>query len=312
MRTRPLGRTGILVGEVGLGCWQLGNPLWGGGDDALGQRIVHAALDYGCNFFDTAPGYAEGRGEELLGRALAGRREKAVVCSKFGHAPRGETDFSAAALRPSVEASLRRLKAGHIDVLLLHNPPAALLDGAASPDLYRELSALLDEGMIRSFGASVDWGSELRMLAGSTPSRVAEVLFNVFHQEPAGEFRGAAGRGIGLIAKVPLDSGWLSGKYGRASRFGGIRGRWSPAVIERRAGLVEKVSALLPLGSSLPRAALQFVLAHPEVSTVIPGARDLTQLVANLAASQEPLPAATVEAMRGLWRDELESDPLPW
>lgn len=312
MNMRLLGKTGIRVGEVGLGCWQLDNALWGGSDKGQGERIIHAALDAGCNFFDTAPGYAEGRSEALLGRVLAGRRKEAVLCSKFGHTPEGEADFSFAAVRPSVEGSLRRLQTDFIDVILLHNPPAELLDGTREPAIYAELQALRGEGKIRAFGASVDWGKELRTIAETTPSRAAEILFNVFHQEPGSAFAGAAARGIGLIVKVPLDSGWLSGKYGRASVFEGIRGRWPPEVIERRAGLVEKVRALLPPGLSLPQAALRFVLAHPEVSTVIPGAKDISQLQANLSASLAPLPAATVEALRRLWQDELQGRPLPW
>ncbi len=300
------------MSEVGLGCWQLDNALWGGCDKGQGQQIVHAALDAGCNFFDTAPGYAEGRSEALLGRALAGLRERAVICSKFGHPPEGENDFSVASLRPSVEGSLRRLQTDFIDIVLLHNPPARLLDGKREPALFDVLATLQREGKIRFFGASVDWAMELRTVAETTPGRAAEIHLNVFHQEPVAAFAGAAARGIGLIVKVPLDSGWLSGKYGRMSVFEGIRSRWTPEVIGRRAGLVEKVKALLPPGLPLPLAALRFVLAHPEVSTVIPGAKDLSQLRANLSASLEPLPAATVAAMRKLWQDELKGDPLPW
>ena len=300
------------VSEVGLGCWQLDNALWGGCDKAQGERIIHAALDAGCNFFDTAPGYGEGRSETLMGRALAGRRANAVICSKFGHPPEGKFDFSLASLRPSVEGSLRRLKTDFIDIVLLHNPPARLLDGKREPALFDELEALRREGKLRFFGASVDWSNELRTVAETTPSQAAEIHLNIFHQEPVGAFAGAASRGIGLIVKVPLDSGWLSGKYGRASVFKGIRDRWTPEVIERRAGLVEKVRGLLPPGLPLPLAALRFVLAHPEVSTVIPGAKDLSQLQANLSASLAPLPAATVAAMRKLWKDELEGRPLPW
>jgi aryl-alcohol dehydrogenase-like predicted oxidoreductase len=312
MNTRLLGQTGMRVSEVGLGCWQLDNTLWGGCDKVQGERIVHTALDAGCNFFDTAPGYGEGRSETLLGRALAGRRAKAIICSKFGHPPEGDNDFSVAALRPSVEASLRRLKTDFIDILLLHNPPAALLDGKREPALFDLLQALQREGKVRFFGASVDWSRELRTVTETTLSQAAEIHLNIFHQEPVSAFAGAAARGIGLIVKVPLDSGWLSGKYGRASVFKGIRNRWSPEVIERRAGLVEKVRGLLPAGMPLPLAALRFVLAHPEVSTVIPGAKDLSQLQANLSASLEPLPAATVAAFRKLWQDELQGRPLPW
>jgi len=300
------------VSEIGLGAWQLGNVLWGSGDEGNALEIVHAALDAGCNFFDTAPGYAEGRSEALLGKALRGRREKAVLCSKFGHTADGTTNFSVGALRPAVEASLERLQTDFIDVVLLHNPPTELLGGDKASVLYSELTALRREGKLRAFGASLDWSRELRTLSETTPSQAAEVLFNVFHQEPISAFTDAAARGIGIIAKVPLDSGWLSGKYTGASVFEGIRGRWPRDVIERRASLVERVRALLPANVSLPQAALRFVLAYPEISTVIPGAKDVGQLLANVAAANEPLPVATVEAMRQLWQTELRDRPLPW
>jgi aryl-alcohol dehydrogenase-like predicted oxidoreductase len=312
MHSRPLGATGLRVSEIGLGTWQLGNPRWGGGDEEEARRIVQAAVDTGCNFFDTAPGYAEGRSETLLGCALRGRREKVVLCSKFGHPAVGDCDFSVAALRPSVEASLGRLRTDFIDVLLVHNPPAELLDGNKFPGLFSELAALRQEGKIRAYGVSVDWSAELRTLTETTRSQAAEVLFNVFHQEPGGAFAAAAARGVGLIVKVPLDSGWLSGKYDRTSVFAGVRDRWPREVIERRARLVEQVRALLPEGVSLLQAALRFILAHPEVSTVIPGAKDVVQLQANVAAANAPLPPATVAALRQLWREELQGRPLPW
>ena len=123
MNLRPLGRTGLEVSEIGLGAWQLGNPVWQMNDHAEALRIVEAALDKGCNFFDTAPGYGACRSEEILGQALAPHRDRVVLCSKFGHTAEGGSDFSRAAVRPSIEASLRRLRTDRLDVCLLHNPP---------------------------------------------------------------------------------------------------------------------------------------------------------------------------------------------
>jgi aryl-alcohol dehydrogenase-like predicted oxidoreductase len=131
MKRRPLGATGITVGEIGLGAWQLANPDWGVYDRAEALRVVQQALDAGCDFFDTAPPYGGGRSEKLLGRALAGVRPSVTICTKFGHSAEGlpPTNFDVAALRPSLEASLRRLRTDYVDVLLLHNPPVALLNG---------------------------------------------------------------------------------------------------------------------------------------------------------------------------------------
>jgi len=312
MLYRPFGRSGLRVSAIGFGAWQLNNPLWGGPDEAGSVRLVQAALDGGCNFFDTAPGYGDGASESLLGRALRGRRDAAVICTKFGHTAEGNNDFSAGSLRPALEDSLRRLRTGHVDVLLLHNPPADRLAGAQAGDLYAELAALQAEGKLRVFGASVDWADDLRTLCRTTPGGAAEVLFNAFHQEPRRAFAEAAAGGLGLIAKVPLDSGWLSGKYDEHSRFDGIRDRWTPDVVARRATLVRAMRALLPPGLSLAQAALRFVLAHPEISTVIPGAKDHTQLEANLAAASEPLAPEVVAAIHDLWRREIAANPLPW
>lgn len=312
MQYRRLGDSGLKVSAVGFGAWQLNNPLWGGPDEATSLRLVHAALDRGCSFFDTAPGYGEGASERLLGQALRGRRDAAVLCTKYGHSADGAENFTAANLRPALEASLRRLQTDRVDVLLLHNPPGALLDATQAADLYAELEALRAEGKLRAFGASVDWARDLQTLTESTPSGAAEILFNAFHQEPRRAFPAAASRGVGLIAKVPLDSGWLSGKYDEQSRFAGIRERWTPEVVARRAALVRELRALLPAGLTLPQAALRYVLAQPEIATVIPGAKDLAQLEANLSAAAEPLAPDVVAAIEELWQREISAYPLPW
>ena len=311
MKYRPLGATGITVSVIGLGSWQLANPAWGTTDPAAALRVVQTALDEGCSFFDTAPGYAEGRSEELLGRALQPVRGSVAICSKFGHTADGATDFQVAAVRGSIEASLRRLRTDYLDVLLVHNPPAELLDGART-SLYDELERLKAEGKLRSYGVSIDSAADLAKVVGTTRSGVAEILFNAFHQEPQAAFAAARARGVGLIVKVPLDSGWLSGKYRRDSRFDGVRDRWTPEVIARRAALVEQFAALLPPGLPLPQAALQFVLAQPEVATAIPGAKTPEQARANFAAARDDLQAEVVQSIRTLWERELEADPLPW
>ena len=312
MDQRPLGNTGFRVSAVGFGAWQLGNPLWGGPDEAESLALVHAAVDSGCTFFDTAPGYGGGASERLLGKALQGRRDEVVLCTKYGHADPRQSDFSVAGLRAALEASLRRLQTDHVDVLLLHNPPLDLLDGGRAAELYAELEALQREGKLRAFGASLDTREELRTLVATTTSGAAEVLFNVFHQQARPAFGEAARRGVGLIAKVPLDSGWLGGRYDERSRFGGVRERWSPEVVARRAALVQRVRALLPPELPLARAALSFVLAHREIATVIPGAKTPAQLEANLAAASSPLPDDLVAALHALWTAELADDPLPW
>jgi aryl-alcohol dehydrogenase-like predicted oxidoreductase len=311
MNLRSLGSTGISVSEIGLGAWQLGNPAWAMHDTGEALRIVQTALDDGCNFFDTAPGYGEGRSESILGNALAPHRDRVVLCSKFGHTADGGSDFSAAAVRPALEASLRRLRTDYLDVYLLHNPPRELIDGTA-PEVCDDLEKLKTEGKLRAYGVSLDWREELDLVLTHTRSTAVEVLFNAFHQDPLASFARAREQGVGIIVKVPLDSGWLSGRYRADSTFHDIRDRWTPDVIARRAALVEEFAALLPPGLSIPHAALQYILAQPEVSTVIPGAKSPAQARDNFAGGLAALPPETTRAIYSLWQSQLRDDPLPW
>lgn len=311
MKRRPLGATGITVSEIGLGAWQLANPDWGTHDVGEARRVVEQALDEGCDFFDTAPGYGAGRSEELLGQVLEPVRDRVVICTKFGHSPDKGTNFDVSALRTSLEASLKRLRTDYVDVYLLHNPPPELMDGNHAPH-YEELERLKAEGMLRAYGVSADYSRDLETVLATTASGVIEVLFNVFHQEPKTAFRKAHEQGVGLIVKVPLDSGWLSGKYRLDSQFADVRRRWSPEVIARRAALVEQVEALVPPGTSLTHVALRYVLAQPEVSTVIAGAKTVEQVRDNAAAAAAALPAEVVQEVYSLWERELKGDPLPW
>lgn len=312
MKLRPLGDTGINVSEIGLGAWQLANPDWGLHDTAVAHRIIHASLEAGCNFFDTAPGYGHGRSEELLGQALKSVRPDVIICTKFSHhSDDGGDGFDVAHIRPVLEGSLRRLQTDYVDVLLLHNPPRNLMDGRTAPH-YAELEKLKTEGKLRAYGVSLDWREEVELAVQTTQSKALEVMYNAFYQEPADAFPLAQAKGVGLIVKVPLDSGWLSGRYNAQSRFEDVRDRWSPEVIARRGALVEKFAALLPPGLSMAHAALQYTLARPELSTVIPGAKSVEQALDNFAAADKQLPPEVVAAIDALWDDELQNNPLPW
>jgi aryl-alcohol dehydrogenase-like predicted oxidoreductase len=297
--TRPLGATGIDVSEIGLGAWQLGaHREWNGPGERESLEIIDEALRLGCTFIDTASPYADGRSEEYIGRALEGRREQAVICTKFGFwAPGYQEDHSADRIEESVELSLRRLRTDYIDVLLFHGPPQ---DFGGTARHWEILRRLVHSGVIRAYGVSVGSGSsaQIRDVIETTGSQVIEVHFNAIRQEPRAAFAQAAEAGVGLIANVPLQSGWLSGKYNAGSRFSDdVRGGQSPERREQMAALVGQVRDILPAGVSLPHGALQYVLAHPQISTVIPGAKSVAQLRDNVAAAHATLPAETVQAL---------------
>jgi aryl-alcohol dehydrogenase-like predicted oxidoreductase len=310
VKKRAFGNTGIEVSEIGIGGWQLGEQRWNGPDETESIRLVHRALAAGVNFFDTAPCYADGRSEAILGKALSDRRGQVVICTKFGRSPEG-TDFDHGRIGWSIESSLRRLQTDHLDIVLLHNPPAECLDGRSSPH-FEVLERLREKGLVRFYGASVDWPVEIETVASTSRSRALEVWLSALHQEPWGAVEAAREQGLGTIIKVPLESGWLSGRYQSTSTFTDVRSRWSTEDIQRRAALVDRFRALLPPGVSVTHGALRFVLANRGVSTVIPGSKSMAQLLDNLAAAEAPLPADTVAAARSLFAAEIAGRPLAW
>jgi aryl-alcohol dehydrogenase-like predicted oxidoreductase len=314
MQTRRFGSTGIEVSAIGLGAWQLVRSAeWPDGpDEADAVRLVHAALDAGVTFIDTAPGYAGGRSEPVIGRALAGvRRDRVVLCTKFGHTPDGGTDFSATAIEASVRRSAQRMGVDHIDVVVLHNPPPEVLDGTRG-EHYEVLEDLRDAGLIRAFGASVDAADEVETMLSTSAATALEVRLSALYQQPWDAVGHAARDGVGTIVKVPLESGWLSGRYGAGHVFTDVRSRWSPSDVALRARLVDELRDLLPPGMSLIEGALRFLLAHDGVSTVIPGTRSVEHLTTSVAAAAGTLPPATVEAVRSWYGATLAEHPLDW
>ncbi|WNF38447.1 aldo/keto reductase [Bacillaceae bacterium IKA-2] len=184
MKQRPFGSTGHFVSEIGLGTWQLGNEKdWGAMTEIEAIKIVDKALDLGCNFFDTAPNYGLGKSEEIIGKALRGKRDKVIISSKFGHHDNGVINFDPNEIEKSIDKSLKRLQTDYLDSVLLHNPPFEILNGD-SPH-FEVLEKLKCEGKIGAYGASVDSSKEMCELIETTNSQVIEVMFNIFHQETA-------------------------------------------------------------------------------------------------------------------------------
>jgi aryl-alcohol dehydrogenase-like predicted oxidoreductase len=311
MNKRLYGKTGKYVSELGFGAWQLGNlnaGEWGDSDqDPI--RLVHAALDAGVNFFDTAPNYGGGASTDFLGKALKGKRDQAVINSKFGHSKSG-TSFAVSDLGPSVEDSLKRLNTDYLDSLLLHNPDYSLCDG--THPIHEELENLQKEGKILSYGASLDESKPILQMVRSSHASAVMPLYNIFFQESADAFAEAAAADYAIIVKVPLDSGWLTGKYGSDSNFSDIRSRWPEHVIRQRAELTEELQDVLGADFSLHQAALSFILASPEVSTVIPGIKNEEQLKSNIQAAATVLPEPLIDDIREFYNKKLRNNPLPW
>ena len=301
------------VSEIGVGAWQLGESTeWESMSEEEAVELVRKALDLGVNFFDTAPNYGLGTSELRLGKGLKGSdRDKIVLNTKFGHAASGEKNYDPGAIRESLEGSLRRLGTDHVDSLILHNPPIEYLDGNKT-DTYEVLEKLVGEGKIQAYGASVDTFEEMKLLLDTTGSKVVEAFYNILFQDIARAFDQALRREVAVIAKIPLDSGWLGGKYTAETAFDDIRKRWSQQDKATRAALVAQLKERIPEGIPLPSAAIAFCLAHEAVSTVIPGNKNLAQLESNVASAGVELPPEVLEGLRQFYLEQVQPLHLPW
>lgn len=313
MRYRKYTKNSPKVSEIGYGSWQLGNPTsWSPMSDAEAMALIREAIDRGINFFDTAPNYGNGMSEILLGKTLKHvDRSKLVINTKFGHNEKGETDFRPEAIRRSIEGSLSRLKTDYLDSILLHNPSRKLMDPEQVPH-YDILETLKAEGKIRAYGASVDTAADMEYFMEKTNGEVMEVFFNMIHQDTRHAFAQAKARDIALIAKIPLDSGWLTGKYNQESTFSGIRSRWSVEDIIKRADAIDLMRDLPAPQQSLAQLALSYCLAYEAVSTVIPGCVSKDQLIDNVHALNTPMASEMVQYLEKLYREHLEPMQLPW
>ena len=303
----------VLVSEIGLGAWQLGhNSGWQSISENDAIKLVEKSLDYGINFFDTAPNYGHGTGEERLGKALKGKdRTKIVINTKFGHTHKGTLNFSSDYIRESLEGSLRRLKVDYVDSLIIHNPPAEYLDGNKN-DHYDILEKLIEDGKIKAYGASLDTYKDMKLLMDTTNSKVIEAFFNILHQDTSRGFKMAKAKEVGIIVKIPLDSGWLTGKYNAESRFNDIRSRWSKEDIKTRADLINKVKDLVGAEENIAQKAIAFCLTYDAISTVIPGSINIEQLTSNVQSVDIPISQELKEKLENLYQSEIKKLNLPW
>jgi aryl-alcohol dehydrogenase-like predicted oxidoreductase len=310
MNYRVLGRTGLSVSEISFGAWAIGGT-WGDVRDDESMRALHAAVDAGMNFIDTADVYGDGRSERLVGRLRKERRETIHIATKAGRrlSPHAADGYNLPNLRAFVERSLRNLQVEAIDLLQLHCPPAEVY---GRPEVFGALDALVGEGKIRFYGVSVETVEEARASLAHANVQSVQIIFNMFRPRPAETFfREAAAAKVGIIARVPLASGLLSGKFTAETRFADDDHRnfnrhgasfdvgetFSGVPLEDGMRAVEELRGLAG-ATSMAQVALRWILMFPAVTCAIPGAKTAEQARANAAASSLPplAPAAMAHA----------------
>ena len=210
-----------------------------------------------------------------------------------------------------MEGSLKRLQVDYVDSIIIHSPPIEYLDGAKN-NHYEIFERLIEEGKIKAYGASLDTYESMQLLMNTTNSGVIEAFFNILHQDTARAFDLAKERGVGIIAKIPLDSGWLSGKYTAVSTFQDIRRRWSKQDIQTRAQLVNKIKEIVHAEDDLAQKAISFCLGYDAVSTVIPGNINIAQLTTNVASINNPISKEIIKNLEEFYLNEVKQLNLPW
>jgi aryl-alcohol dehydrogenase-like predicted oxidoreductase len=315
MHYRALGRTGWNVSEVSFGAWAIGGA-WGSTDDNESMAALHKAIDSGVNFIDTADVYGDGRSERLVGRLRRERKEEIVVATKAGRrlSPHTTEGYNAANLTRFVEDSLRNLATDCLDLLQLHCPPTEVY---YRPEVFGALDDLARAGKLRYYGVSVQTVEEALKAIEFPNVQTVQIIFNCFRHRPARLFfPEAKRRRVGILTRVPLASGMLTGKLSPDSKFAADDhrnfNRHGEAfdVGETFAGVdyqvaldaVEQIRPLVPAGASMAQFALRWILAFDAVTCAIPGGKRPAQVAENCAASDlAPLPEATMAAVAAIY-----------
>lgn len=301
MKYRRLGDTDLQVSELSFGTWAIGGD-WGNSSDEEALRGLQAAMDAGVNFFDTADVYGSGHAEELLAKATKGKEQDIHIATKFCRAGdiHDPATYSEEAVRAFCENSLKRLNREAIDLYQIHCPPLAILkDG----QVFEVLDKLKAEGKIRHYGVSVETVEEGLFCLSVPGVKALQVIFNLFRQKPAEElFPKAHAAGVGILVRLPLASGLLTGKFSKNSTFAADDHRSFNAngeqfnVGETFAGLpfekgVELASALSWIAEGredMARASMRWILDNPHITCIIPGFKNVKQIQDNLGAIDVP------------------------
>jgi aryl-alcohol dehydrogenase-like predicted oxidoreductase len=320
MEKRTLGRTGRHVSVVGLGCWQLGAD-WGSvsEDDATG--VLHAALDSGVTFLDTADVYGDGRSETLIGRLLRERPDAGLtVATKMGRRadPHVPEAYTLEAFRGWTDRSRRNLGVDTLDLVQLHCPPTPVY---SDDRVFDALDTLVSRGAVAAYGVSVETVDEALTALERPGVASIQIILNVFRRKPLERvLPTAAERGVGIIARVPLASGLLCGKYDESTTFAADDHRnynrngeafdvgetFSGVPYEVGVQAAKEVAQHTPEGAATAQLALRWLIDQPGVSTVIPGARNAEQARANAgAADLAPLSPEVQDALRQVYDERI-------
>jgi aryl-alcohol dehydrogenase-like predicted oxidoreductase len=319
MKTRRLGKSGINVSEVGLGCWQLGGDF-GPIDNERAQAILRAADESGVLFWDTADVYGGGLSESRIEQYVFDHKPSAVIATKVGRDPRLYPDgYSKEKVHANIAASAARLGVSSLDLVQLHCVPPAVLKAG---DILAWMEDFQSQGLIRSFGASVETLEEALTVVAHPGLASLQIIFNLFRQNAIEElFPLAAANDVGIIVRLPLASGVLSGKMRHGQVFAGSDHRhynrhgeafsqgetFSGLPFDTAVDLADAIRAWVPEGMTMAQMAMRWILDHPAVSTVITGASRPQQVLENARVSDlEPLPPALHERLAEFYRSEVE------
>jgi aryl-alcohol dehydrogenase-like predicted oxidoreductase len=319
MEYRRLGKTGRTVSAIGFGAWAIGGD-WGSVDDTASLAALHAAADAGVTLFDTADVYGDGRSERLIGQLLRERPgEPLFVATKMGRrVAQDPAFFTADSFRAWTDRSRANLGMDRLDLVQLHCPPTAVF---YRPEVFAALDDLVASGAIAAYGVSVERVEEALKAIEFPGVASVQIIFNMVRQRPAERFLGEASRrGVGVLARVPLASGLLTGKlapdtvfdasdHRRFNRHGesfDVGETFAGIDYETGLALVEELRAQVPGGATMAQMALRWILMAGAVTAAIPGARTPDQARANAAAADlPPLPAATMERVGRLYDERI-------
>jgi aryl-alcohol dehydrogenase-like predicted oxidoreductase len=320
MKYRSLGRTGWRISEISFGAWAIGGA-WGSVNDEESMATLHAAIDRGVNFFDTADVYGDGRSERLLAKLKKERKEKFYVATKAGRRLPAQTSegYNRKNLTTFIHRSLKNLNTDTIDLLQLHCPPTEVY---YRPEVFGILDDFVAAGKLRYYGVSVEKVEEALKAIEFPNVQSVQLIFNIFRQRPAELFFAEAQkRKVGILARVPLASGLLSGKMSAGSKFAKDDHRnfnrlgqafdrgetFSGVDFETGLSAVTKLKKLVPARMSLAQFALRWILEFPAVTCAIPGAKRPAQLTENIAASDFPsLSRASLKTISNLYDRQIK------